>query len=85
MMDKVLADMLKRVIPQEVLAQLTLENFNAWGAQAKAFMQDHTERLSRIEAGLAEIREYIENERNNRGKHTRKPNASASLNGGSAD
>jgi len=54
-MQDMLADMLKKSIPPEVMEKLTAENLKAIGDQATAFVADIRGSLDRIEANQATI------------------------------
>lgn len=54
-MDKMLGDMLKRAIPQEVLDLLTPEKIEELGNKISQYITSTGESLARIEAGLLSI------------------------------
>lgn len=51
-MSDMLADMLKKALPPEVMEMLTPENIKALGEKVNAFLIDHKEQIDRIESKL---------------------------------
>lgn len=61
MMQEMLADMLKKSLPPEVMELLTPEKIKEFGERANAFISDLRSGLDRIEAGQKETLARLEN------------------------
>jgi hypothetical protein len=89
-MNDMLADMLKKAIPQEVQDMLTAERLKEIGDKANAFVADIRGSLDRIEARLVVIEARLENPTieegsvNDGNSSERKPRARKSTGSGAA-
>jgi hypothetical protein len=54
-MSDMLADMLKKALPPEVMEMLTPENIKALGEKVNAFLIDHKDQIDRIENKLDKL------------------------------
>lgn len=80
MMNDMIADILKKAIPPEVMAMLTPEKLQEIGDRFNATVTQWDERLSNIEAFQTRILELLENDSNRR-----KPRSIPAPGGGSDD
>ena len=72
MMNDMIADILKKAIPPEVMAMLTPEKMQEIGDRINATVTQWDERFTRIEESNARILELLENDSNGSGKRRTK-------------